>query len=197
MNTIRWPRHCALAVMLAVHGVSAHAAEPAAAPTEESHETSTRKAKKAKAPSAPKINGLAQAAANVGVTDCVGRIHQVTDFLTTGSKSGAFLFLAPTDANRHVISSSLEVQSGGASTYASASFAPYGFGACGALYETVSYWSSPCDEVGARIFPSFSKAGSLGGQGGTIAMLEGNPSVRVFLMPAGQGCISIKKEMLY
>lgn len=195
MNTIRWLRHCVLAVALAVYGASACAAEPNAGSREEAQ--TQHKAKKAKAGGAPKINGLAQAAANAGVTDCVGRIHQIADFLTADSKSGAFLFLAPTDANRHILSSSFEIQADGASTYASASFAPVGLRGCGALYETVSYWSSPCDEVGARVFPSFSKAGLLGGKSGTISMLEKNPTMRVFLMPAGQGCISIKKEMIY
>lgn len=162
------------------------AADPAPLAHKKGHKTK---------PAAAKVNGLAQAAANAGVVDCIGRIQQVSDFLTsTGGKSGAFLFVAPTDANQHLASSSFEVQTGGASTYASASFAPNGQGGCGALYETVAYWGNRCDEVAASAFAGFTPAGKLSD---SIIMLAGAPSVRVFLLPAGHGCLSIKKEVIY
>lgn len=30
-----------------------------------------------------------------------------------------------------------------------------------------------------------------------VFMLDGGPTVKVFLMPAGSGCVSVKKEMVY
>lgn len=145
-------------------------------------------------PPPPSLNGLAVAAANGGVVDCVGRIHQVTDFLTKDTKTGAFLFLAPTEANRSIASTSLEIQKNSISTYASASFAPVGATGCAALYETIAYWGNRCEDVARKVFPAFPVTGKLGT---TTTMLDGGDAVRVFLMPIAQGCLSIKKELLY
>ena len=153
-----------------------------------------RKAKPTSPPAKPKLNGLAQTAVSAGIVDCVPRIQQVTDFLTANTKSGAFLFIAPAEANRQIVSASLEIQAGAVSSYASASFAPAGNTACSAMYETVSYWGNQCADVAGRAFPTLPSAGKLGG---SITMLDGGANLRVFLMPAGQGCLSIKKELIY
>jgi hypothetical protein len=208
MHTDSWLWHCALALAFAAYGgsvagvapdVTAQEGEPLSAampPTDPSKAgpTARHRVKKTQAPAQPKLNGLAQTAANAGIVDCVGRIQQTTEFLTANSKSGAFLFIAPADANRHIASASLEIQANGASSYASASFAPGGNNGCGTLYETVSYWGNRCEEVAKRAYPNFPPAGKLGE---SITMLEGGLYLRIFLMPAGQGCLSIKKELVY
>lgn len=185
---LRWPWF--LALLALASGGTAHALPPTG---EAAAQATAKKTKRNKPAAAQKINGLAQAAANAGVVDCVGRIQQVGNFLTADSKSGAFMFLAPAEANRHMASASLEIQTGGASTYASASFAPNGQG-CGALYETVAYWGNGCEDVAGKAFAAFPRSGKLSE---TILMLDGGPNVRVFLMPAGLGCLSIKKEIIY
>ncbi|MEI7869554.1 MAG: hypothetical protein WCI11_16820 [Candidatus Methylumidiphilus sp.] len=204
MHKDSWLRYCALALALTAYGGSVGGIEPVATPAVESGAgqaatpqagaSSRRKVKQVIPPAQPKLNGLAQTATNAGIVDCVGRIQQVTDFLTANSKSGAFLFIAPTDTNRRIASASLEIQAGAVSSYASASFAPAGNNACSAMYETVSYWANQCEEVAKRAFPTFPNAGKLGG---SIIMLDGGPNLKMFLMPAGQGCLSIKKEMVY
>jgi hypothetical protein len=197
MHNDSWLRYCALALTLTAYGGSVGGVEPTATPQagEAKVKPSARsKVKKTLPPAKPKFNGLAQTAINSGIVDCVGRIQQVTDFLTANSKSGAFLFIAPSDTNRHIVSTSLEIQAHGASSYASASFAPVGNSGCDALYETVSYWGNRCEDVANRAFPSLPPAGKLGE---TITMLDGGPNLRIFLMPAGQGCLSIKKELVY
>jgi hypothetical protein len=206
MHTDSRLRHCALALAFAVYGGSAAGAAPdATAQKGEPLPAATPQAEPAKggpsarhkvkkAPAQPKLNGLAQTAANAGIVDCVGRIQQTTEFLTANSKSGAFLFIAPADANRHIASASLEIQANGASSYATASFAPGGNNGCGTLYETVSYWGNPCEEVAKRAYPNFPPAGKLGE---SITMLDGGLYMRLFLMPVAQGCLSIKKELVY
>jgi len=193
MTLVRCLTLSALALLLSTQSLGLWAAQAAA--TAPGPDINTHvKLRKAKPPAAPPLNGLAQAAANGGVVECIGRIQQVTDFLTGQSKSGAFLFLAPADANRHLASASLEIQAGSVSTYASANFAPDGAGGCGGMYETVAYWANRCEEVATRVFASYPSAGKLSA---SISMLDGGPTMRVFLMPAGQGCLSIKKEMIY
>lgn len=146
------------------------------------------------APAAP-LNSVAQAANKGGIVSCAQRINQVTNFLTANSQSGAFLFLSPTEPDKTVASASLEIRSGNASAYATTSVAPVGSDGCGALYETIAYWESRCEDVARKAFSGLRSDGVLKR---SIAMLNGGPTMRVFLMPAAnRGCISIKKEMVY
>ncbi len=146
-------------------------------------------------PAAAQPNAIARAAAIAGVPKCVGRIGQITDFVTANTQSSGLLFTAPSAQNSRISSASLEVSTSDTLTYVGTSFAPGpSANECSGLYEAVTYWQNRCDDVGAKAFGSFKRITPLGR---VIAMLDGGPGVRVFLMPAGQGCISIKKEMIY
>jgi hypothetical protein len=140
-------------------------------------------------------NPVVQAAAKAGVIACDGRINQVSSFLTSGAeKTGFFQFLPPTKPDQNIYSVSMELQGkDGAFAYASASFAPNQADGCGALYEQVAYWPASCSEVAQKLFPGMTKEGELLKN---ITVLVGPPTVRVFLMPAGSGCTSIKKEVV-
>lgn len=140
------------------------------------------------------LNAAAQTAAQRGVSTCLKRIDQVTNFLNTNSKSGVFLFTPPKEANRSMTSVSMEIQTAGGLSYATASFAPVGGEGCGALYEAVVYWQNTCQDVAAKGFPGIPPEGVLNEK---IRVLNGGPALRVYLMPAGSGCVSIKKEILY
>jgi hypothetical protein len=61
------------------------------------------------------------------------------------------------------------------------------------MYEAVVYWNMKCDDVAARQFAGLKQIGALRKD---ITMLDGGPALNVFLMPAGSGCISIKKEVV-
>ena len=142
----------------------------------------------------PSVNGITQAAVKSGVLACASRINQVANFLTAGSQGiGALLFVSPLDPERQLVSVSMEIPVANASTaYASASFAPNQANGCG-MYESVSYWSQSCDEVSVSKFSEFKKTGVLAK---TLAVLDGGQASKVFLMPAGSGCVSIKKEIV-
>ena len=140
------------------------------------------------------LNGTAQAARDAGVVDCLGRINQVTNFVAGNNKTGVFLFIAPIEVNRHIVSASLEIVGQDGSAYASTSFAPIGTGGCGAVYETIANWAAPCEAVARSAFASFKPVGGLGR---AITMLDGGQNARVFLLPAVGGCTSIKKEVVY
>jgi hypothetical protein len=140
------------------------------------------------------LNSIAQAAANGGVSKCLERMNQVTSFVASDSKNGALLFLAPSEADTHVSSVSLEVQTPTALSFVDTQFSPNANNACGGAYEAITYWNNTCQEVATNAFGTFKVAKPLRQ---SIAVLDGGQSVRVFLMAAGQGCISIKKEVLY
>jgi hypothetical protein len=146
------------------------------------------------APSA--VNGITEAAVKSGVLTCAGRINQVANFLTGNSQGvGAFLFTPPVNPDQGLVSVSMEIPAtaNSATAYASASFAPSQANGCGGMYETVVYWSQACAEVAQRSFGGLNQLGLLAG---SLTVLEGGKSSKVFLMPAGSGCVSIKKELI-
>ena len=140
------------------------------------------------------MNAITGAAAKSGIDKCLGRIDQVTGFVTADSQSGAYLFVSPDQPDSSLVSASMEVQAKNALAYSSASFAPVGSGGCSGMYEAVTYWAENCDIVGSRGFPQLKKTGVIQRH---IQILQGEGTIRLFLMPAGQGCISIKKEVIF
>jgi hypothetical protein len=150
-------------------------------------------AKKAVENSGP-LNSVAQAAQKAGITDCLGRINQVSNFLTAGAKqSGASLSVAPQKPNENLSSLAFEIKSPQVLSYASADFAPLANG-CSASYEAVTHWQNSCKDVATKGYAQLKFIGAIQGN---ILVLEGGPQLRVFLMPAGNGCVAIKKEVVY
>jgi hypothetical protein len=145
------------------------------------------------APLAPAVNPVTQAAVQSGVLTCVSRINQVATFLTANCKSHAYLFVPQKMPDQSVFSVSLSTQTlDGVLKYSSASFAPTTGGQAAAVYDTVEYVAQPPDEVEKTTFKNLKRKGTLGKD---IAILDGGP-VTIFLMPAGPGCIVIKKEVV-
>jgi hypothetical protein len=132
-----------------------------------------------------------------GISKCVARINQVTGFVTgNNANSGMVLTSGNKDANTNITSSVIEVEGGGTTSFVSTSFAPGpGSADCSGTYDAVVYWATSCAQVATTNFGTFKpsprpllKA---------VNMLDGGPFVKVFLMPAGTGCVSIKKEMVF
>jgi hypothetical protein len=141
------------------------------------------------------LNPVAQAAKKAGVVECVDRVNQVANFLTTGdAQSGANLSVSPQGANERMVSASFEIQTPQVLSYASAEFAPLASG-CGATYEAVVYWKNDCDAVASKAFAQFKRVGTI--KNSILALQGSSTQLRVFLMPAGAGCVSIKKEIVY
>jgi len=143
---------------------------------------------------APGVTPVTQALVSQGVLACASRINQVTSFLGNGNQLGATLLGIPGQPDQRMVSVSMELLSPDkTSAYASASFAPNQANGCGAVYEAVIYWPQSCDAVAARQFPQAKKLKVLQK---SIQSLESGPA-KVFLMPAGSGCVSIKKEIVF
>jgi hypothetical protein len=142
----------------------------------------------------PALNPITEAAMKAGVKACKDRINQVSNFLTANTKTGWLLFQPASKPDQRLISVSMEAATKDiASAYVSESFAPNQANGCASVYETVVYWEKGCPVVAIKQFATFKKAGVLSKN---ISVLDGGPGVRVFLMPAGEGCIAIKKEVL-
>ena len=140
-------------------------------------------------------NNITQVTDKAGMKACSGRINQVANFLTAGTPAvGAMLFLPPNNPDKQLVSVSMEIPIKGASSaYASASFAPNQANGCGGMYETVVYWPQKCDVVANKNFGTLKKLGALSK---TIYVRDGGVTTKIFLMPAGSGCVAIKKEVI-
>lgn len=139
-------------------------------------------------------NAITQAAVRSGVLNCVSRINQVTNFVGAGtSTSGAVLFVPPAQPDQRLAALSMEVRNGALTSYVSANFAPNQANGCGAVYDAVTWWPDSCDTVANRSFGTLRKIGAVQRE---IVVLDGGQATKVFLMPAGKGCVSIKKEVV-
>ena len=140
-------------------------------------------------------NMVATQVFSAGVRNCAARVDQVTNFLTKGTQSSALLFVPEREPDNMMVSISAEVQAEGVPrAYASATFSPNTAIGCGAIYETVQYWSESCKDVAAKAFKGGRPGGPLGSE---ISILTIGPWARVFLIRAtSTSCVTIKKEVL-
>lgn len=137
---------------------------------------------------------ISQAAQAMGVRACKPLTEQVTRYLVGNGQSSATVFAAPSNANARMFSNSIEIVNAQTVTYSSAHYAPTGETTCGVVYDAVTYWKESCSDVSSKLFKDMKPLGLLGSK---ISTFDGGPAMRMFLMPAGSGCIQIKKEILY
>jgi len=149
---------------------------------------------KAGAKPAVQTNDITTAILQAGVKNCAERINRVTNYQIGGQPFSAFLYMPPIDVDQHQLSLSMEiVPAGEPLTYASATFSPSSAGGCSSVSESIVYWGTTCDQVASKAFAGAAAQGSLLNN---IRTLRLGDLARVYLMPAGAGCISIKKELL-
>ncbi len=138
-------------------------------------------------------NALTQAAVQQGVLNCASRINQVTSFLGFTPQAGAVLMTPPNAQDQRLIPLAMEIPTEGGSAYVSVHLAPNQANGCGAAYDAVVYWPQKCDAVAGKQFATLKKIGQMKKD---ITVLDGGLATKVFLMPAGNGCVSIKKEVV-
>jgi hypothetical protein len=141
----------------------------------------------------PALNAVAGALQKAGVRRCADKIQKVTDFLTKGARVGTTVFPMAANPDDSLISISSEIVSGQVLTYASANFAPRADG-CSAEYEQVSHWQNTCEQVRASQFANFKPMGQLQQ---AIKVYYNQAISQVMLVPAGAGCVVIKKEIVH
>jgi len=135
------------------------------------------------------VNPLTQEAVKLGVLSCISRINQVANFLTVNTQSGVFIFPPGAQPDQHVFSTSFElIRPDNSTIYSSASFFPNN----DAVYDTIEYVTTSSEELEKTVFKNLKRVGVIKKN---IVLLDGG-AVRVFLMPAGSGCVVIKKEVV-
>jgi hypothetical protein len=73
-------------------------------------------------------------------------------------------------------------------------FSPLVAYGCDASFETVSYWQNNCETVAKT---QFAEAKNNGALRQSIMVLTAGSTLQVFLMPAGHGCVAIKKQIIF
>lgn len=140
------------------------------------------------------LTAITKAMANGGVVHCQQRIQQVSDFLTGNASSSAALMMPPDHVNDRLVSASMEVSNGSSVFYANMNFSPLVAYGCDASFETVSYWQNNCETVAKT---QFAEAKNNGALRQSIMVLTAGNTLQVFLMPAGNGCVAIKKQIIF
>ena len=138
-------------------------------------------------------NAVTQGALQVGMQACAGRVEQVSRFVGFSSQAGAVLMPPPAQPDKHLVPLAMEVPTEAGPAFVSAAFAPNQANGCGATYDAVVFWPQACAAVAAQRFAGLRVIGLLKQH---ITVLDGGTTAKVFLMPAGSGCVSIKKELL-
>jgi len=140
-------------------------------------------------PAASSTHPVTQAFVQMGALSCAARINQMAGFLGAGD---VLLFNPPGQPDQRLLTYSMGAKNAAGSTsYVSASFAPNQANGCGAVYDAVTWWPDACDAVAARQFANLKK---LSRPLGDIQVLDGGIATKIFLLPAGKGCVSVKKE---
>lgn len=147
------------------------------------------------AQSAEGPNAMTRAAVQRGVLNCAARVQQVTQFLGFGPQAGGTLMAPANPVDQRVLAMQMEVPAGASSnSLVDMDFAPNQANGCGASYSAVSYWAQSCDQVANNQFAQLKRLPPLKRD---VAVLDGGPATKVFLMRAGDnGCVSIKKEVV-
>jgi hypothetical protein len=139
-------------------------------------------------------NAVTRAAAAQGVRRCLERVQQVSAAFGFTPQAGALLMIPPTEPDRRVIPLAMEIPTQSGSVYIGADFAPDQANGCGVSADTIVYWKQSCKVVASRNFASLKAIGTL--RKDITVLDDGGLNVKVLLMPADKGCISIKKEVV-
>lgn len=141
-------------------------------------------------------NAVTVAAVQQGVLTCSQRINQIANFIGMDERAGALLISPPSQPDQRLFALAAELPKRlpGSAAYVSATFSPTPVNTCGASYDAVVYWPQGCGDLAQQIFASFRPIGTLKTD---VQVLDGGPTIKVFLMPAGSGCVSIRRELVY
>ncbi len=136
------------------------------------------------------INAITQAAMQKGVNKCAGVINAVTNYLGFNNQSGAFVTPNINSPDAKTTSVVMEIPLSTNSAIVSATFSPQPNG-CQASYDAVIYWPEKCEIVMKTQFSSLKYVRKLKEN---VVQLAG-PNINFYIMNAGLGCVSVKKEI--
>ena len=140
---------------------------------------------------ADRLNAALQ---QVGMQGCAGAINRAARFLFEDGDANFTLQPLGPDTNRWptvvVIESAHPAQ--GKVRFTTLTVSPGQ--SCSGFYEQVIYWPTPCAELKKTVFAEFANTRVILHD---VVVSELGPALQVYLMPAGAGCNSVKKELFH
>lgn len=141
----------------------------------------------------PPANPVMVFADRAGSTACAGMARLVGEkVIGTGASSGVSLVAGPVDG-ASMFSPSLDSRDAVGPHFVSAFLAPNKRGGCDAGYDDVRYWAKNCADLAAQELANLGVPKPLGAVVTTFVM---GPNQHVYLLPAGPGCVTVRKELL-
>lgn len=138
---------------------------------------------------------LEAALRQIGMTQCAGVVTKAARFLFEDGEVNFTVQPLGPDANRWptVIMIEGAHKAAGATRLTSLTVSP-GAAGCAGFYEQVIAWPTPCDQLKATTFAAFQNTKIILRN---VKVSELGPGLQLYLMPAGAGCVSVKKELFH
>lgn len=148
-------------------------------------------------PPAGSLHPLAEALRAQGVRRCLTRAHQAATYLTRGGVAyGGTLFVSTQAPDTSIATISIELRAQDALAYATLTLTPRAASeTCAATYELFQHWNLACPALARQRYPQLLDTAKPLSQ--SITALGNHPTQRVFLIPAGTGCISVEKDTAF
>lgn len=149
-------------------------------------------------PRAAPIQRLMASLQEIGLTACAMQFQQAGGFLF-GDDPGEFVVqpLGP-DANRWPTVVTMQTTRPGAGGSRLTTLVVSPGATCSGFYEQKVAWEEPCAAVAKLYFPTLPRPRPFAGVGAAAVLVsDASPSLQLYLMPAGKGCVSLKKELFH
>ena len=142
----------------------------------------------------PPAQRLSEALSQIGLTACAAPVMQAGSFLFENGEANFTVQPLGPDANRWPTVVMIEGAHAamGKTRLSTLTIAP-GAG-CSGFYQQVIYWTQACPELKRTVFAPFNTTRVLLRN---VQISELNAGVQLYLMPAGTGCVSVKKELFH
>lgn len=144
------------------------------------------------------VQEMMQALQQIRLTSCAPVFQQAGNFLFENGQAKFVVQPLGADANRWPTVVTMETRhaqqgpkADGQTRFTTLIVAPAG--TCSGMYQQVIYWPEPCARVKARVFAAFRNERPVLAR---VQQSEVNPGLQLYLMPAGPGCVSVKKELI-
>jgi len=140
------------------------------------------------------LDRLNAALQQIGMTTCAGTVQRASSFLFEDGVANFTVQPLGPDANKWPVVITMEThhQTAGRSRFTTLIVAPGP--TCSGFYQQTIEWLAPCQELKTSVFANY-KDFKLLFQ--TVQVGELSPAVQVYLIPAGTGCTSVKKELFH
>lgn len=133
-------------------------------------------------------------AKEAGIRKCLPAVQNISQFLHEGKAHGALSTWATKNPDKQMFVSTIERTYSDGAQIMSIFVAPVPTGDCATAYERIMYWDKSCLALAKDTFSDFEYKGELNKFVTHLSKKSGGNSV--YLMSAGNGCISVRKEVI-